>query len=174
MGTLTKPALDDLLAKGCGCRGSKLAFTTYVDGRFTMLAGEQFGDVVWAYKGETFVDGIYEIVCASCKKKLFTSDVCPRCNRAGALDGVLAAANRLPIPTACPRCEAETILYTAMLPATVTYEGKRAQKARAAIDLVEEGAHGVRAACKACGVLEEVKDRCPLCDAPGPLRERPD
>jgi hypothetical protein len=170
MGTLTKPALDDLLARGCSCRGTKLNFSTYVDGRFTLLSGDEFGTVVWAYKGETFVDGIYEIACASCKRKLFSSDVCPRCNREGALADVLEAPNRVPLPAACPTCSAETLLYTAMVPAHVVYEGKRAQKARALVDLVEEGVHGVRVECKACGVVAEVTEQCPLCDAPGPLR----
>jgi hypothetical protein len=174
MGTLTKPALDDLLARGCPCRASRLDFSTYVDGRFTLLSGEQFGTVTWAYKGETFVDGVYKIACAACKKTLFSSDVCPRCNRAGALADVLESPNRLAIPSACPRCDADTLLYTVMLPARVVYEGKRAQKARASVDLVEEGAHGIRLDCKVCGVVAEVNDRCPLCDEPGPIRDRPD
>jgi hypothetical protein len=174
MGSLTKSALDDILAQGCPCRASKLDFSTYVDGRFSLLAGDQFGGVVWAYKGETFVDGVYEIACAGCKRTLFSSGVCPRCNRADVLADVLASPNRLAIPSACPRCDADTLLYTVMLPAHVVYEGKRAQKARASVDLVEEGAHGIRLDCKVCGVVAEVNDRCPLCDAAGPIRDRPD
>jgi hypothetical protein len=174
MGTLTKSALDDLLAAGCTCGASKLDFSTYVDGRFSLVQGDQFGGVVWAYKGETFVDGVYEVVCGACKKTLFASDACPRCNREGALAEVLASPSRLSIPSHCPRCAAETLLYTVMLPAHVVYEGKRAQKARASVDIVEEGAHGLRLDCKACGVVAEATHRCPLCDAPGPLRDRPD
>jgi hypothetical protein len=174
MGTLTKPALDDLLAAGCSCGASKLVFDTYVDGRFALLQGDQFGSVTWAYKGETFVDGVYEVACATCKKTLFSSDVCPRCNRPGALADVLASPNTLDLPTHCPRCPAETLLYTVMLPARVVYQGKRAEKARASIDLVEDGAHGVRLDCKVCGVVAERTDRCALCDAPAPIRDRPD
>jgi hypothetical protein len=174
MGTLTKPAIDELLAMGCPCGASRFDFSTYVDGRFSLLSGDQFGAVVWAYKGETFVDGVYEIACVACKRTLFSSDACPRCNRANALADVLASQNRLVIPTTCPSCDTETLLYTVMLPAHVVYEGKRAQKARASVDLVEEGAHGIRLDCKVCGVVAEVADRCPLCDAPGPMRDRPD
>ena len=173
MGLLTTAALDEILGAGCPCGSHKLEFTTYVDGRFTMLDGEQFGGLVWAYKGETFVDGVFEASCLACKKPRFSSDVCPRCNREGALPQVLATANALDVPTACPRCDAKTLLYTVMLPARVVYEGRRAQKARATVDLVEEGAHGVHVDCKACGVLAEVTGRCPLCTAPGPLRPRP-
>ena len=60
MGLLTTAALDEILGAGCPCGSHKLEFTTYVDGRFTMLDGEQFGALVWAYKGETFVDGGFE------------------------------------------------------------------------------------------------------------------
>lgn len=174
VGNLTKPALDDLLSAGCACRGAKLEFSTYVDGRVCLLAGEQFGSLVWAYKGETFVDGVYEIACIGCKKTLFSSDACPRCNRENRLVEVLASPNRLALPSGCPKCERETLLYTVMLPARVVSEGKRSQKARASIDMVEDGAHGVRLECKACGVVAEVTDRCPLCDGAGPLRVRPD
>jgi hypothetical protein len=174
MGEFTKPALDELLARGCTCGSSKLEFNTYVDARFTLLGGEQFGGLVWAYKGETFVDGVFEVSCLKCKEKLFESHVCPRCNRASALAEVLAGANTFEVPPGCTRCKAESLLYTVMLPARVVYEAGRAQKARASVDLVEEGVHGVMVACKACGVLAEVKGACPLCASTEPLRARPD
>jgi len=174
MGLLTKPALDEVLSLGCACGGTKLEFDTYVDGRFTLLGGEQYGPVVWAYKGETFVDGVFRISCASCKKRLFESEVCPRCNAQAGLATALAAEGRLAVPRACPRCKAQTLSYTAMLPARVVYEGQRPQKARGTVEMGEEGFHGLRVDCKACGVLATVAPGCPLCAAPGPLRDRPD
>jgi hypothetical protein len=174
MGDFTKPALDDLLGRGCSCGSSKLEFMTYVDARFTLMQGDQFGGVTWAYKGETFVDGIFEVSCIACKEKLFSSDVCPRCNRANAITGVLESKDTFVIPTTCGKCDRETLLYTVMLPARVVYEGGRAQKARASVDLVEEGVHGVQISCKACGVLAEVTGSCPLCASTEPLRPRPD
>jgi hypothetical protein len=174
MGTFTKSALDDILASGCACGAKKLNFETYVEGRVPLLGGEQSGSVVWAYKGETFVDGIFEISCAGCKQILFSSDVCPRCNAESALPTVLAAQNRFPIPRACPRCRAQSLTYTAMIPARVVYEGARAQKARPNVVIEEDGFHGCRVDCKACGKVAEVRDVCPLCAAKGPLRARPD
>ena len=173
MGTLTKVLLDELLSVGCACGGARLNFSTYVDGRFTLLAGEQFGDVAWAYKGETFIDGVFEIACASCQKILFSSDVCPRCNAPHALAAVLESPNRLAILRTCPKCNGEMLTYTAMLPARVVYERKQAQKARPRIDMVDDGFHGFRIDCKACGVVAKVVDGCPLCAAPGPLRAQP-
>ena len=174
MGTFTKDALDALLASGCSCGATKLRFETYVDGRIPLLGGEQAGSVAWAYKGETFVDGVFEISCASCKQILFASDVCPRCNAEHALPGILAAQNRFPIPTSCLRCNAQSLSYTAMIPSLVVYEGARAQKARPNAVIEEEGFHGYRVDCKRCRAVAEVKTACPLCAAPGPLRARPD
>ena len=174
MGALTKPALDDLLGQGCTCGGGKLEFNTYVDGRFALEAGESVDPVVWVYKGETFVDGIFEITCVRCKKALFASDMCPRCNAPGALAGALASTNRLPVPSACPKCEGEALRYTAFLPARVLYEGKRAQKARPSVDMEDEGFHGCRVECADCGVVAEVTGACPLCASTGELRPRPD
>lgn len=173
MGLLTAPALDALLASGCSCGEKRLEFETYVDGRYTLVGGEPYGSVTWVYKGETFVDGVYEVTCVSCKKVAFSADVCPRCNAQGALGGVMSSPNVLAVPHACPTCRAEKVEYTAMLPARVLYEGIRAQKARPLLQLGEDGFHGVRAECKACGVLAKVSSGCPLCAAPGPLRPRP-
>ena len=33
--------------------------------------------------------------------------------------------------------------------------------------------HGYRVDCTDCGTVAEERARCPLCDAPGPLRARP-
>ncbi len=174
MGTLTNAGLDALLAAGCGCGGTKLHFDTYLDARFSLLAGEQYGALEWAYKGETFLDGVFEITCAACKKTLFSSDVCPRCNADHALKTAMESANALPVPRACPRCATETLAYTAMLPARVVYDGGRAQKARTTAGMEDDGVHGLRVDCASCGVVAEATGACPLCAATGPLRSRPD
>ena len=174
MGALNKPALDELLAAGCACGAGKLNFDTYVDARFSLLAGEQYGALVWAYKGETFLDGVFEISCASCNKVLFASDVCPRCNAPGALATVMESPTALAIPRACHRCATEKLNYTAMLPARVVYEGSRSQKARASVALEDDGVHGTRVDCASCGTIAGLFEVCPLCAASGPLRARPD
>jgi hypothetical protein len=60
-----------------------------------------------------------------------------------------------------------------MVPARVGWEGKRADKARAFVELGDPGFHGTRVECGTCGVVAEVTDRCALCDRTGPLRARP-
>src|SRR5450432_4257913 len=74
---------------------------------------------------------------------------------------------------ACPGCDGEEVRYIAFVPARVAYQGKRAEKARSSTELHEPGFHGARVDCRDCGTVAELTDRCPLCDAPGPLRARP-
>ena len=79
-------------------------------------------------------------------------------------------------PAACadPDCGCEELRYLAFLPARVTYEGKRADKARSATEPHDDGFHGVRAECRACRQsVAAPTESCPLCEAPGPLRVRP-
>ena len=40
-------------------------------------------------------------------------------------------------------------------------------------ELGEMGVHVMSIACEDCGPVAEIADRCPLCDAAGPLRPRP-
>jgi hypothetical protein len=173
MGLLTPEKLDELIAAGCSaCGGKKLIFQTYVDGRLPLMDGEPVGRLAWAYDGEAFCDGVYEVKCAKCAARVFSSSACPRCHKDGGLAEALAAENAFPVPKGCPRCEREEISYFAMVPATTAYEGKRAEKARTSTEILDPGFHGYKAACKTCGVFAELRDRCPLCDAPGPLRPR--
>lgn len=174
MGSLTEPKLDALVASGCAaCGGVRLVFRTYVDGRLPVAGGEPVGVLTWIYDGEKFVDGVFEVTCADCKHTLFSSDVCPRCNAAGALPAVLAASNRWPVPTACPTCAGEEIRYVAMVPARVAYQGRRADRPRTFTELHDPGFHGYRVDCTDCGTVAELTGDCPLCQAPGPLRARP-
>jgi len=174
MGVLTEPGLDELISAGCpGCGSHRIAFRTYVDARLPVVAGEPVGTLVWSYDGEKFVDGVFEAACADCKRVRLADDRCPRCHAAGALPAVLAASNRWPVPLACPSCEGEEIRYVALVPARVTHDGKRADKARTSTELLDPGFHGYRVDCKVCGTVAELLDRCPLCAAPAPLRPRP-
>jgi hypothetical protein len=103
---------------------------------------------------------------------LFAEDVCPRCHADGGLEKALEGENTHAVPTGCPGCGGEEVRYFAMVPATTSYEGKRADKARTETELLDPGFHGYKASCKQCGVFAELIDRCMLCDAPGPLRDR--
>lgn len=173
MGLLTPADLTRLAAEGCrACGGKRLAFKTIVDARLPLQGGEPVGKMSWAYDGEAFCDGVYLVRCAACDAEVFTSKACPRCHREGGLAIALGTPNAHPLPTACPRCDHEEVAYFAMVPAETFYEGTRADKARTDVDLHDDGFHGYQARCKDCGTFAELRDRCMLCDAPGPLRER--
>jgi hypothetical protein len=174
VGVLTETGLDQVIDRGCpACGAHRLAFRTYVDGRLPVVAGEPVGTLTWVYDGEKFVDGVFEVTCADCKALVLADDRCPRCHAPGALPAALAATNRWPVPLACPRCDNEEIRYVAMVPARVTHDGKRAEKARTTTELLDPGFHGFRVDCKACGTVAELTRTCPLCTAPAPLRPRP-
>jgi len=174
MGLLDEAALERLIGAGCpACGDAKLAFRTYVDGALPLMGGEPVRRLVWVYDGEKFVDGVFEVACAACKHEIFQAEVCPRCHAPGGLARALATANRWPVPASCPSCDGEEVRYVAFVPARVDYEGKRAEKARSATELYDDGFHGARVDCRACGTVAEQTDVCPLCDAPGPLRPRP-
>lgn len=174
MGMLTEAALDEWVGRACSdCGGTRLQFRAYLDGRLPLLGGEPVGSLTWIYDGEKFVDGVYEIACADCKKILLANQDCPRCHAPGALPEILQTTNRFAVPAACPSCGAEEVRYVAMVPARVVYAGKRAEKARTSTELHEPGFHGYRVDCVDCGTVAELTDRCALCARPGPLRERP-
>jgi uncharacterized OB-fold protein len=146
----------------------------YVDGLIPIMGGEPIGRIKWVYDGERFVDGVYEVKCAGCGDVLFAADVCPRCHAPGGLARALDAPNDWAVPPSCPRCAGEELGYIAFVPARVAYEGKRAEKAQSATELADDGLHGFRVDCRDCGTVAERTDSCPLCDAPAPLRPRPE
>jgi hypothetical protein len=172
MGLVTKEKLDELIAAGCACGSKRLTFSTYVDARLPLMQGEPVGKLTWAYDGEAFCDGIYEVRCATCAASLFSSDVCPRCHAEGGLEKALNAENAYDVPEACGRCQRQEITYFAMVPATTAYESVRAEKARTDTAILDPGFHGYKATCKDCGTFAELRSRCMLCDAPAPLRSR--
>jgi hypothetical protein len=169
MGALREEDLDTL---ACDCGAKRLRFSTYVDGALPLLGGEPVGAVTWLYDGEKFVDGVYEVRCEDCKKVVFSSDICPRCNASGKLSSALAAENSWPVPTECPKCGVEEICYSAFFPARVFYERKRADKARTSTEMHDPGFHGFAITCRDCGPVSE-RAECPLCGAAPPLRPRP-
>ena len=174
MGALTEEALDELIARGCSaCGAHKLMFRSYLDARLPLMGGEPVGAITWVYDGEKFVDGVFEVTCGDCSQALFADERCPRCHAVGVLPAVLATPNRWPVPASCPGCGGEEVHYLAMGPARVTHDGRRAEKARTATELLDPGLHGYRVDCDDCGPVAELVDRCPLCAAPAPLRPRP-
>ncbi len=174
MGALSEAKLDELVQAGCPtCGASRLVFGAYLDGRLPIMGGEPVGKLTWCYDGEKFVDGVYEIRCASCKQQLFAADLCPRCDRPGSLAKALESENTFPLLKECPSCQGEELRYLTMVPATVIYERKRAAPPRTDVDPYDPGFHGFRVECRDCATVAECQDRCPLCGAEGPLRQRP-
>ena len=174
VGALSETDLEQLIARGCtGCGSDRLAFRSYVDLMRPLAAGEPVGSTSWVYDGEKFVDGVFAVSCAACKRALFADDCCPRCNAAGALPTILATENRWPVPLACATCSSEEVLYVALVPARISYEGKRADTARTSTEMHDPGFHGHRLACVDCGAEDALIETCPLCAAPAPLRPRP-
>lgn len=174
MGLMTEADLERLVADGCKeCGGRKLEFQMYVDGLLPLQGGERVGKLKWCYDGEKFVDGVFEVTCLECDRTIFESAVCPRCHAEGGLEKALLGENAYPIPAKCPGCGGDEVRYIAMIPAETTYEGTRAAKATTDVAMEDAGFHGYRVDCRDCGTVAELVDRCPMCDAPGPLRERP-
>lgn len=174
MGALTPGDLERLVASGCtACGARRLDFRMYVDGLVPLMAGEPVGPVKWSYDGEKFVDGVFSVTCAACKHEELASSICPRCHAEAGLAKALGSPNGYPVPEACPRCGNQEVRYIALIPARTSYEGKRADKARTSVELADLGFHGYRVDCRDCGKVAELRDRCPLCGAPAPLRPRP-
>jgi hypothetical protein len=69
MGMLTVAELEETLSRGCAaCAGTSLRFRAYVDAGVPMMAAEPVGRLYWAYNGEKFVDGVFEVACASARQ----------------------------------------------------------------------------------------------------------
>src|SRR5438309_1056841 len=150
MGLLDEPGLERLVGAGCtACGSHKLTFRAFVDGLLPIMEAEPVGRLTWVYDGEKFVDGVFEVTCSDCKAPVFAESVCPRCHAPGGLARALAAPNRWPVPQRCPGCDGEELRYIALVPARVTYEGKRAEKARSSSELHDAGFHWSRTSSRA-------------------------
>jgi ssDNA-binding Zn-finger/Zn-ribbon topoisomerase 1 len=174
MGLLDEAAFDLLVRGGCpACRGTTLEIRSFLDKSLVVMAGDPNDDGRWVHDGEKFVDGTYHIACASCAHLVFASDACPRCNAVGGLARALAEVSRLVVPKRCPACDELELMALALVPATARHGGGDTRpKPKPLAEHGDPGYHVVAYACDACD-RAVVAERCPLCDAPGPLRARP-
>jgi hypothetical protein len=172
MGALDQPHFEELVGSGCpACNTRLLEIRSIIDRSLVVMVGDPNDEGRWAHDGEKFVDGTYRITCTSCAHVVFASDMCPRCNAPGALDKILSTPSRLTVPKRCPKCSELELLALAMVPAVARYGGE-APKPKQLVDFGDPGYHVVAYACHACDNAV-VAEKCPLCDAPGPLRARP-
>lgn len=173
MGSLDQPAFTALVTGGCpACKSGVLEIRSFIDRSVVMMLGEPNDAGKFVHDGEKFVDGTYRVTCAGCAQVVFTSDVCPRCNAAGGLARALADGSRLAVPKKCPRCKELELLTLALVPVVARYGSGEAPKPKPLVEPGEPGHHVVAFACDGCDHAV-VAERCPLCDAPGPLRPRP-
>lgn len=171
MGALDQPEFERLINTGCtACGHATLEISSYIDRSIVVMVGDPNNAGRWAHDGEKFVDGTYKMTCASCAKTVFESNMCPRCNAEGALPRALSTESRLTIPKRCPKCNELELLAVALVPAKAT--SGASPKPQAIAEYGEPGYHVVAYACNECDNAV-VAERCPLCDAPGPLRKRP-
>jgi hypothetical protein len=173
MGALDEKQFEALVRGGCAKCGHRiLEIRTYIDKSLVMLAGDPNNEGRWAHDGEKFVDGTYRITCAACSSVAFESDMCPRCNAPGALTKVSSDESRLRVPKRCPKCNELELLAVALVPAVAKYGDGGTPKPKQLVDFGDPGYHLVAYACNGCENAV-VAERCPLCDALGPLRPRP-
>jgi hypothetical protein len=172
MGRLDEAAFTELV-RGCpACGAAALEIASYLDRRVDVMLGDPNDDGRWAHDGEKFIDGVYRVTCTACGRALLDAPECPRCHAPGGLAAALAAPTRAMPPKRCPTCRATELVVDALVPAVVAYTGGRPPPPRPLASLGDAGYHVVAITCDACGPLHDA-DGCPLCLAPGPLRERP-
>jgi hypothetical protein len=172
MGRLDEPSFTELV-RGCpACGAAALEISSYLDRTVAVMLGDPDDDGRWSYDGEKFIDGVYRVRCTACDRVLLDAPECPRCHAPGGLATALADPTRALPPKRCPTCRATELVVDAMLPATVAYAGTRPPPPRARASLGDPGFHVVAITCEACGPIHTAAG-CPLCGAPGPLRERP-
>jgi hypothetical protein len=173
VGSLDQPSFEAILQAGCtACGGATLEISSFIDRTVGLMLGDPTDAGRWAHDGEKFVDGTYKIECAACRHVAFASDVCPRCNAAGALAIALATTSRLSPPKRCAKCNELELMAIALVPAIARSGGGETPKPRPLAELGDAGCHVVAYACDACDHAM-VAEGCPLCGAPPPLRARP-
>lgn len=153
------------------CGGTTFDIASFIDRRYVLMLADPNDAGRWVHDGEKFVDGTYRISCASCAHVVFESADCPRCHASGALARALGEPSRLQIPKRCPGCNELELLAIALVPARARYGAGR-PKPEPLAEYGEPGVHVVAFACESCDAAT-VTQKCPLCDAPGPLRPRP-
>lgn len=161
---LTEAAFTEIVDAGCTkCPSKRVVVETYVAQRLPLLGGELYGSPSWGYKGEDLVNGTFRIACKDCDSELFSTNECPGCNAPDALATILATESAFPLPVKCTGCGSELVTALAYVPATVVYDGKRAEKARTQTVPEDPGFHAFHAECKSCKASTERRKPCPLC-----------
>lgn len=172
MGHLDEARFTAATSTPCAaCGGTTFDIASYIDRRYVLMLADPNDAGRWVHDGEKFVDGTYRISCASCAHVVFESPDCPRCHASGALARALGEPSRLQIPKRCPGCNELELLAIALVPARARYGAGR-PKPEPLAEYGEPGVHVVAFACESCDAAT-VTQKCPLCDAPGPLRPRP-
>jgi hypothetical protein len=172
VGQLDEPKFEATIQTGCTCGSRVMEIHSYIDRTVHLMLADPNDAGKWAHDGEKFVDGVYRIACASCARVMFESADCPRCHAEGALAKALAEMSRLAVPKRCPGCNELELIAISLVPATTKYGGGTAPKPKPLVEWGEAGYHVVAFACESCDAAT-VTQKCPLCDAPGPLRPRP-
>jgi hypothetical protein len=171
MGQLDEARFEALIGAGCSCGTKVLELRTFLDRRLLLMLADPNDAGRWVHDGEKFVDGVYRISCTQCSKVLFEDAACPRCHADGGLAKALADTSRLPIPKRCPSCNELELLALALVAAKAK-SGAGTPKPEPLAEFGEPGHHMVAYACENCDAAV-VTQKCPLCDATGPLRPRP-
>jgi hypothetical protein len=171
VGQLDERRFEELLRGGCTCGHAVFEIRTFLDRRVALMLADPTDAGRWVHDGEKFIDGIYRIACTSCARVAFEHADCPRCHAAGGLARALAEPSRLAVPKRCPKCNELEVLAIALVAASAKH-GAGPPKPQPLAEFGEPGYHVVAFACESCDSAT-VTQKCPLCDAPGPLRERP-
>ena len=171
MGQLDEARFAELV-RACGaCGAQAFEIRSVIDRKLAVMLGDPDDDGRWAHDGEKFVDGVYRIACAACGAVAFEDAACPRCHADGGLARALAAPTRAMPPKRCPTCRGTELMIDALVPAVAAYRGDRVAPKPLA-ELGDPGWHVVAITCDECGPIVTAAG-CPVCEAPGPLRERP-
>ncbi|MCX5742026.1 MAG: hypothetical protein NT062_05960 [Proteobacteria bacterium] len=170
MGYLDEAAFERAMT--CSCGGTTFEVSTYIDRHQSLMLADANDEGRWAHDGEKFIDGIYRMVCTSCRTPTFESADCPRCHHAGGLADAIGQMSRLVAPKRCPSCSNTEISIVGFAPATCKASPGQPGKPTPVALYGEPGFHVIAVACDACD-WAQVAEGCPLCGHAGKLRVRP-
>jgi hypothetical protein len=157
MGRLDEQRFETIVRDTCPrCRGTSLVIRTFLDRRVLLMLADP-NDM---------------ISCTGCGHVVFESPDCPRCHAPDGLAKALHDTSRMSIPKRCTSCNELELLGLALVHAEAKHTAGSTPKPQPLAEWGEPGHHMVAFACESCDAAV-VTQRCPLCDAPGPLRERP-